>query len=168
MALTAFTGTVSASTLNANFDDKTAAIAAANAAGQKDQTVTCIKQALAAGDLVANRSYAWTQQDDATVQILYAGGTVAGAGVTLTVTLTVDNSDTRFLVDNTCTATVTSSGAGYVDTRSGTQTDFRTVTGFRMRLLKGVRYRLTLSTSGGAGVTDAVGGVQLRSVRRTG
>ena len=122
---------------------------------------------LAAATVLSARSHAWTQQDDMEVRVLYAYGTFAGAGVTLTATLTVDNGDTRFLVDNTCTATLTSVGAGDDDTRIYTQTDFRTVTGKRMKLLKGVRYRLTASATVGT-VTDVTAGVQLRSVRRTG
>lgn len=165
MSLTPFTGTTSASTLNSNFDDATSTLTTNAKAGQKDQNVTVYSISMVAATALSLRTTAWTQSDDMEVRVIYARGTADAAARTLTVTLTVDNGDTAFLNDNTVSYSVTSSGAGAFDTRTAVQGDYRTTSGTRIRLLKGVRYRLTISTDAGT-YTDVIGCVQLRTVRR--
>lgn len=166
MSLTPFTGTTSASVLNANFDDKTATLTANAKAGQKDQTVYVYASSLVAATALSLRTVAWTPVDDMEVRVVLGRGTADAGSRTLTVTLEVDNGDTAFLNDTTVSLTVTSSGAGAFDTRTGgTQGDYRTTSGTRLRLLKGVRYRLTMSTDAGTW-TDAEACVQLRTFRR--
>lgn len=166
MSLTPFTGTVSAATLNANFDDATTTLVANAKLGQKDQAQDVYVASLVAGTVLSLRTFAWTQRDDAELRVIFAHGTADAGSRTLTLTLTVDNGDTAFLDDETITLTVTSSGAGAFDTRTAGDGDYRTTSGTRVRLLSGVRYRLTIATDAGTW-TDAVGVVQLRSVRRT-
>lgn len=165
MSLTPFTGTTSAATLNANFDDARATLTANAKLGQKDQTRSVYVASLVAATALSLRTFAWTQPDDMELRIVCAGGTADAAARTLTVTLTVDNGDTAFLNDLTVSYSVTSSGAGAFDTRTAVQGDYRTTSGSRIRLLKDVRYRLTMSTDAGTW-TNARAHVQPRTVRR--
>lgn len=164
MALVTLNGTIEASELLNNYDDLTSTLAANAILGQCDQTIFVFVRSLVAATPLSQRTVAFTPQDDAEVRICYGYGTADAAGRLLTVTLAVDNGDATYLGDNTVTATVTSAGAGITHTRP-TLTDLRTTTGTRIRLKKGVRYRLTVSTDAGT-YTDACAGVQLRTVRR--
>ena len=164
MALVTLNGTVEASELLNNYDDLTSTLAANAILGQCDQTIFAFVRSLAAATALSLRTVAFTLQDDAEVRILYGYGTADAGSRLLTVTLAVDNGDSTYLVDHTLTATVTSAGAGITHTRP-TLTDLRTTTGTRVRLKKGVRYRITVSTDAGT-YTDVCAGVQLRTVRR--
>jgi hypothetical protein len=165
MALTLFTGSVSLTTLRSNFDDKTSTVLSNSRVGAKDQTRVFRIPTLVAATALSLRTIAWTQQDDQELRIIYGTGAADAGSRTLTVTLSVDNGDTVFLVDNTVSVSVTSSGAATFDTRTAGSGDYRTTSGTRLRLAKGVRYRLTASTDAGTW-TAATIGAQLRSVRR--
>lgn len=175
MPLTPFTGVVSASVLNDNFDLQTAQLTTNSAAGQKDQLIFVWLASLTSATALSLRTVAWTQQDDAELRIVMARGTADAAGRNMTATLTVDGGvtggvagtgDDTFLVDNTISATTaTSVGAGAVDSRPS-ESDYRTTTGTRLRLLKGVRYRLTMVCNTAGTFTDAEAIVQCRSLRR--
>lgn len=165
MALTAFTGTTSAATLNSNFDDKTTTIATQMQAGQKDQTVELRLTTLASTDELRGRSRAWVQADHAQLRIAYLRATDSGgAARSVTFTLTVDNSDDDYLVEFPVSITVTTI-VGTVDSRASSATDYRTGVPW-LRLVKGVRYRLTLSVASGTVTGPVYAGVQLRSRRR--
>lgn len=164
MALITLNGTVEASDLLNNYDDLTSTLAANAILGQCDQPIFVFVRSLAAATALSLRTVAFALQDDAEVRICYGYGTADAIGRLLTVTLAVDNGDATYLVNNTITATVTSAGAGLTHTRP-TLTDLTDTAGTRVRLKKGVRYRLTVSTDAGT-YTDAVGGIVLRSVRR--
>lgn len=168
MALTTLTGTVSASALNNNADDKTSALSSQATAGQKDYQETLRVETLVAATVVALRTHTFTPQDDCEVRMMFANGSADAGSRTMTVTLTVTSGTTylhtKFLVDNTITASVTSAGAGATDTRP-TSLDLRTTTGTRIRLKKGVRYTLTVSTDAGT-YTGVCAGLQLRTIRR--
>jgi hypothetical protein len=161
VALTAFTSPITLSQLRANFDDATATQLTNMRAGAKDQTISLRLASLASGADLSLRSTAWTQQDDAELRILMARVTDTAARA-IGVALTVENGDTLFLVDHTISDSFNTAN-GTVDER----TDYRTTTGTRVRLLKGVRYRLAFTnTSGGSVGGPLQACVQLRSVRR--
>lgn len=167
MALTPFTGTVSATTLNSNFSDAVAQLTTNSVAGRKDQPITVFVPSLTNATALSLRCIDFTPQDDMEARIVFARGTADAAARTLTVYLTVENGDTTFLVDNTITQTVTSSGAGAFDTRTAGGGDYRTTTGVRFRALKGVTMRLTIECTSVAGTwTNAMGVLQLRTIRR--
>ena len=166
MALTPFgVGTITTTALRANFDDKTTALLTNARAGAKSQIVSVHVETLVAATVLSARTLAWTQADDQELRIIWARGSADAANRTISVTLTVDHGDTVFLVDQTVTASVTSAGAGVVDTRTAASGDYRTTTGTRLRLLRGVRYRLTLATDAGT-YTSAEAGLQLVTLRR--
>lgn len=156
-------GTITASALRTDFDQHRSTLATNARAGRKDQTRVLRIAAMTSATDLSLRSYAWTQADDHELRILYGRGTTDGAA-TLTVTLAVENGDDTFLAEQTVTAAVTAGGASTVDTRP-TATDYRTTTGTRLRLLKGVRYRLSVAVSA-ANWSAITIGAQVRSVRR--
>ncbi len=164
MALVAFTSTVTAATLRANFDDATTQLTTNSIAGRKDQTRYLWVSGLAVATALNARTYAWTQTDDAEVRVFFVRVTDGAIAATVTGTLTQDEGATEFLLDNTISIDVVAAN-GIVDSRSSSEDDFRTTTGPRFRLKKGVRYRLTLSTVA-ATVDLAIAGLQLRSLRR--
>lgn len=164
MALVTLDGTIEASELLNNYDDLTSTLAANAILGQCDQPIFVFVRSMTSATVVSLRTVAFTLQDDAEVRICYGYGTADAGSRLLTVALEVDSSDATYLVNHTITATVTSAGAGLTHTRP-TLTDLTDTTGTRVRLKKGVRYRLTISTDAGT-YTDVVGGIVLRSVRR--
>lgn len=153
-------GTITATALRTDFDQHRATLKTNAIAGRKDQTRIWRVATMTSATDLSLRSFAWTQYDDQELRIVMARGTAGGAGV-LTVTLAVENGDDTFLAEQTVTATATAGGAGTVDGR----TDYRTTTGVRLRLLKGVRYRLSASVTA-ATWTNVMLAAQVRSIRR--
>lgn len=151
MALVAFTSTITAATLRANFDDARAQLLANSTVGAKDYEIALMKPIFQIGATTMS----WTQIDDAEVRGIYlnklaSAGTVVGA-------LTQTQGDTDFLLNTTQQI----SGAAAA---SRTYTDLRTTTGTRIRLKKGAQYSLTVTTS--VASTFATFGVQLRTLPR--
>lgn len=167
MALTPFTGTVTAATLRANFDDHRAQLLTNSIAGRKDQTRYIRLATLVEPTTVLSaRTLAWRQVDDQEVRCFFVRVTDdATFGHTVTGTLTIDDGTTLYLVDNTISVSVVTIN-GTVDSRSASQYDYRTPTGTRFRLKKGVRYRMTLSITAATTAGVTILGLQLRSVRR--
>lgn len=165
MALTPSTGTITLAALRANLDDKTAALLTQARAGAKDQMRALFIGTLTTSTPLSQRSRVWTQQDDQELRLIFGRGTADAASRTLTVALEVANGDGVFLLDRTIAVTVTSNGAGAFDTRTASSGDYRTTTGERHRLLRGVTYRLSVETDAGTW-TNLSTGVQLRSLRR--
>jgi hypothetical protein len=160
MSLTAFTGTVSAATLNANFDDKTSTLTTQALEGQVDQSVNHRVVGLDSSTALALRVLDFTAPDDLEARVLRLEVTDTGTGATVTATLTESDGANITMVGGPYTISV----AGINGTARDTL-DCRTVTaGYRMRLVRGVRYRLTLSST--AAVTSATASLQLRSRRR--
>jgi hypothetical protein len=154
-------GTVTATALRTDFDQHRATLKANARVGRKDQTrVMTPLSTLTSSLALSLRSYAWTQQDDQELRVLMIRGTTDGAA-TITLTLTVENDDETFLVDQAVTVSAVAGGAGTVDGRA----DYRTTTGDRLRLLKGVRYRLTVAVTA-ANWTAVSMCCQVRSIRR--
>jgi hypothetical protein len=162
MALTPFTSTIAASTFNSNFDDKLAALAAANAEGRKDTVIVYYLQSLDAAADLRDRSIAWTAPDDAQIRIAFAR--VRDSGVReLTMTLTVEGGDEDYLNGETVSVVIATAN-GTVDTRTAGSLNY---TSSWLQVRKGVRYRLTLANS----ATGLIGGplrsgVQVRTRRR--
>lgn len=157
MSLVAFTGTVNANTLIDNFDDKTATLLANAQGGKKDQTISLSKKSLT----TTEHYVTWTQQDDMELRVIGVSTTDGTGGRTVTATLSVYGGNDDFLLENTISVTVTSNGT----TAHGTRSDYRTVTGTRLRLLKGVKYKLGMVQSAGTS-TESNCYVQLRTRRR--
>jgi len=163
MALVPFTGTISASVLNANFDDATATLTALAKVGQKDQFINLRVELLGSGTALVARSLTFTPQDDMELRIIALRAIDGTATRVITMTLTVENGDDDFLIDQTVSTTVTT-----VVGTATSRVDFRTTTNPRIKLLKGVPYTLTLSSNTAGTTTSAEAGVQLRTRRRPG
>lgn len=163
MALTPFTGTVTQAALRSNFDDKTTTLTNNAVAGQGDHVVTVMRLTLGAADDISLRCVDFTPVDDyevRTLRLTLQDGTASRA---VTGTLTVTDGDTAFLLDKTISLT----GTTVIGT-SHTNLDLRTVTGDRLRVLKGVPYRLTIGQPSAGPVTRAQLSLVLRSRRRAG
>lgn len=159
-------GTITAADLNTNFDAQTATILTQAGQGQKDQTIELRLDTLADTDDASARSVAFVVPDDLEDRTIFLRVTDGTAGRVITGTLTVDNGDTTYLVDNTVSLSVTTVN-GTVDSRP-TSLDLTDNTGTVLRLLSGVRYRLTMAnTSAGTTVSGPlILAMQLRSFRR--
>lgn len=163
-------GDITADDLNDEFDAQTATINAQAVEGQKDCPVILRLESLASGEPEGVRSYAWTQQDDQQDRIFWFRVTDTGARA-VSASLTVDganedNGNARFMTDNVVSIDLTTIN-GIVDSRDTYQDDFRDPEGTPFRLLKGIRYRLTVENESGGTVTGPLEcGTQLRSVRR--
>ena len=160
MALVPFTGTVTQATLRANFDDKTSTLTTNAQAGKTDHVVYVQRLALNTTDDISVRCVDFTPVDDYELR-LRLGDTVASRTVTATVTVT--DGDTTFLLDKTISVTGTT-----IIGVSNAYLDLRTVTGNRLRLLKGVPYRLTIGAPSAGPLTSAMASIVLRSLRRPG
>jgi|GEM_PF-3283393 len=163
MALVAISSAFTATELRANFDDATALLLTNARAGAKDRHIFFRTAALVSGSDVSLRSTAWTQQDDQEVRMMSIGVT-AGSVFTIGATLTVDNGDTLFLVDQTIS--ISHATVNGTNNSRPTSLDLRTTTGTRIRLVKGVRYRLALTNTSGSNTTVCQVTLQMRSVRR--
>lgn len=161
MALTTFSGVVSPSVLNSNFDDKTASLTTNAKAGQKDWQVNVEKETLSTADDVSLRSVEIVPQDDFEVRVLGLSVYDAGASLVATLTLTSPDDD-DYLLERSLTVSATTAAGSHVHAR----TDLRTSTGDRVFLLRGVRYRLTLDESTAGAIGRAYGFVLLRARRR--
>lgn len=144
--------------LRTDFDATRATVDADKRIGRKIQTRYIRRDTLAAATALSLRTFAWTQTDDQELLVAWLRVTDAAGGPVVTLTLAVDGADaepslSRFLVDTTVSLSVTSI-AGTVDSRP-TSLDMRPVTGMRVRLKQGVRYRMTLSSTGNVGVVVA-------------
>ncbi len=161
MALVPFTSTVTAATLNANFDDARAAMTANAILGQVDACVFH-KSLLLDSDGSAVKDFVdFVPEDDYEIRVLRVFAEDAVASQVVTASVTVANGDTTFLCDQTVTAAVTTTAGGIVQNT----TDLRTVTAVRVRLLKGVPYRLKLARDTGI-ISDARAELLLRTIRR--
>lgn len=163
MALTPFTGTVTQAALRSNFDDKTSTLTNNAKAGQTDHVVAVTRLALGAADDISLRCVDFTPVDDYEVRVLRLTLEDGTASRTVAATVTVTDGDATFVLDKTISVT----GTTVVGT-SHANLDLRTVTGDRLRLLKGVPYRLTIGLPSAGPVTRAQASLVLRSRRRVG
>lgn len=163
MALTPFTGTVTQTALRNNFDDKTTTLTNNAVAGQSDHVVSVTRLALAIADDISLRCVDFTPADDYELRVLRLTLEDGTAGRTVAATVTVTDGDTTFLLDKTVSIT----GTTIIGTAHA-NLDLRTTTGDRLRLLKGVPYRLTIGAPSAGPITRAQASLVLRSRRRTG
>lgn len=156
-------GTVSISQLRTDFDSLTTTIATNATGGGKDHNHTLRLAALTDVTALSARSLAWTPQDDQELRLIGLRITDGTAGRSVAMSLTVDNGDSSFLLGYSVTASVTTV-IGTADSRQ----DWRTTTGNRLRLLKGVRYRLALVNNTPATTITGplLAWVQTRCIRR--
>lgn len=163
MALVPFTGTVTEATLRSNFDDKTLTLSTNAQAGKTDHVVYVFRDALNTTDDISLRCVDFTPVDDYELRVLRLRLVDTVASRTVTATVTVTDGDTTFLLDQTISVTGTT-----INGTSNANLDLRSVTGTRIRLLKGVPYRLTIGTPSAGPLTAAQASVVLRSLRRAG
>lgn len=163
MALTPFTGTVTQAALRNNFDDKTTTLTNNALAGQADHVVFVMRRSLATTDGISLRCVDFTPVDDYEIRVLRLTLEDGTAGRTVTTAVTVADGDATFLLDKTVSLT----GTTVIGTTHA-NLDLRTTTGDRLRLLKGVPYRLIIGAPSAGPVTRAQASLVLRSRRRTG
>lgn len=144
MSLTPFTGTVAASRLRENFDDKTTRIDAVAAVGQVDTPAFVRKASLAAADDESLRSVYFTAPDDMEVRVLRVLAAHTAGGITVTASITEANDLLDYTMGAVCEQSVTS-----INGTAQATLDLRTTTGRRIMLLRGVRYRVTIAAAGG-------------------
>lgn len=163
MALVPFTGAITQATLRANFDDKTSTLTTNALDGQKDHVIFVTKLALDTLDDISTRCVDFTPVDDYELRVLRLTVQDTVAGRSLSGSIVVADGDDTFLLGNTVIATATTT-VGTVNT----SIDYRTTTGTRLRLLKGVPYRLVINAPSAGPVTRAQLTAVLRSRRRAG
>jgi hypothetical protein len=154
-------GTVTQTALRTDFDALTTSLSSNTLLGQEDFPLTLRVASLAVAMDVSLRSVDFTAPDDLELRVLRILVTHTAAVGDVTATLTVTDGDTAYLLDQTISISVASlSGTAQasLDCRTTTQAK-------RLRLLRGVRYRLTLSTAATVDVGQAT--LLLRSRRRT-
>ena len=161
MTLVAFTGTTSASVLNANFDDKTSTLTTNAKAGQKDQFINLLVFALGSATDLSARSMLFTPQDDLEVRIISVKATDATASRTITLTLEHSSGNVKFTGGASRTAAVVT-----IIGSATTRTSFISTSADRFCLLRGVTYRLSVASNTAGATTSVQVGVQLRSKRR--
>lgn len=161
MSLTPFTGVVDADVLDANFDDKTAALTAQSIAGRKDFVVFHRVGALGVATDPLVRSQSFVVGDDFEVRVLRVRAQSGTAGVAVTARLEAADGDTDLLIGQAFSVSVTTivgTAQASLDCRDTTQVR-------RVNLLRGGRYRIVLEAAAGATVVGQVS-VVLRSRRR--
>jgi hypothetical protein len=154
-------GTVTQTALRTDFDALTLSLSSNTLLGQEDFPLTLRVASLAVAMDVSLRSVDFTAPDDLELRVLRVLVTHTAAVGNVTATLTVTDGDTAYLLDQTITIQV----ASIIGTAQETL-DCRTTTqARRLRLMRGVRYRLTLSTAATVDVGQAT--LLLRTRRRT-
>lgn len=154
-------GTVTQAALRTDFDALTASLTTDALAGQADFPIALRVASLAVAMDVSLRSIDFTAPDDLELRVVRVLVTHTAAVGDVTATLTVTDGDTAYLLDQTITVSVAS-----VNGTAQASLDCRTTTqAKRLRLLRGVRYRLTLSTAATVDVGQAT--LVLRTRRRT-
>jgi len=154
-------GTVTQTALRTDFDALTLSLSSNTLLGQEDFPLTLRVASLAVAMDVSLRSVDFTAPDDLELRVLRVLVTHTAAVGNVTATLTVTDGDTAYLLDQTISVSVASlngTAQASLDCRTTTQAK-------RLRLLRGVRYRLTLSTAATVDVGQAT--LLLRSRRRT-
>ena len=154
-------GTVTQTALRTDFDALTTSLSSNTLLGQEDFPLTLRVASLAVAMDVSLRSVDFTSPDDLELRVLRVLVTHTAAVGNVTATLTVTDGDTAYLLDQTISVSVASlngTAQASLDCRTTTQAK-------RLRLLRGVRYRLTLSTAATVDVGQAT--LLLRTRRRT-
>lgn len=154
-------GTVTQTALRTDFDAQTANFTSDALFGQETATMLLRVASLTSVMDVSVRSFDFTAPDDVELRILRVMVTHTAAVGNVTATLTVTDGDTTYLLDQTISiavASVNGTAHGVLDMRTTTQAK-------RLRLLRGVRYRLTLSTVATVDVAQAM--LMIKTRRRT-
>lgn len=154
-------GIIDRDELRENFDALTPTLSTQAQAGQKDFVIPLTHPILKETTPAAERSVDFTAPDDLEIRALRVSLTETSAGGVVTVTLTQADGDAAYLLNHTISVSATC----VVGTVHATS-DYRTTTGaVRLRLLRGVKYRLTAVMVGATGPQMSAALV-LRSRRR--
>lgn len=159
--MTISTGLIDADDIQAEYFTQVTALQSQALRGQKDFVVPLMVPALVTSTALAARIVDFTAPDDLELRTLRCSVTSGTASIVVTAALTVTDGDTTYLLDNTVSVSVTSvvgTAHGNVDARATTNP-------IRVRLLRGVRYRLSIS-SPSATATNVSAALVLRTRRR--
>lgn len=154
------TGLIDADDIQSEYFTLTTALNNQALLGENDFCIPLQVQALTNATTVPASSVDFTAPDDLELRTLRLS-TTGVVGPTVTATLTVTDGDSSYLLDHTVSVSVVSiagTAHGNLDARSTTQA-------VRVRLLRGVRYRLAV-TSNSATATAVSAAVVLRTRRR--
>jgi hypothetical protein len=169
MTLTTLTGTTSHTDLNNNFSDKLAAIRAVNdisSVGKTfDKMLDC--DALSSATLAGLRQITFTPEDDYELIGAMLRVTSGTASITITASIKAILPDTeeevpKYLSGDTFSMSLTT----IVGTNEATRVDKTSVTAKKLYLIKGITYRLILTSSSATAVTRAYAKLILRVRRR--
>lgn len=164
MSLVTLSGTISAADLNTNFDDKVANLTAQAASDSKFHEIENEVLDLTSGPVAGSNIYDFTCPDD--MELWVVGLSVWNPDATsrtITMTLTQVDGVTKYLLDQTVSVSVTATSATEFNATRG---DYRTNSGTKIWLVKGITYRLTFTSSSGSAVDRAYGFVLARPRRR--
>lgn len=155
-------GLIENTALIADFDARTSSLSAQASLDSYGDWPVLVR---AAGSAMTNhaslRRIDFTPPDDFELRALRVLCLHTATGRTVTASLTVADGDSSFLLDHTISQAVAS-----INGTANATLDCRTTTGaIRVKLLRGVRYRLALETTGAVSSAQAV--LLLRSTRRT-
>jgi len=153
-------GLISENDIHDEYDNIIVALNTQSTLGDNDFCIPLNVPALTTSTTVPASSVDFTAPDDLEFRTLRLS-TTGVVGPTVTATLTVTDGDSSFLLDHTVSVPVVSiagTAHGNVDARSTTQA-------IRVRLLRGVRYRLAV-TSNSATATAVSAALVLRTRRR--
>lgn len=155
-------GVILAADLISNLDALTTTLTAQARNGQKDFNVPLTHAALLTTTPEPARVVDFTAPDDLELRAIRVSATSTAAGQTVTIALTQTDGDNAYLLDFLPTITVTT----VVGTAHATL-DLRTTTqAIRLRLLRGVQYRMTATTSAAANAPQVSAALVLRTRRR--
>lgn len=167
--MTISAGVISKAELDTEFAANTAALTANALAGAKDWQVDIDVTGLAQGTAAAARQVDWTAPDDCELRVLGVssfGNGAAGSTVTLALTCidVLEQAVTDALLGKTVATSHTSAVSATTETTS--RQDYSSVSGERHFLLKGLTYRLTLTSTHATALARAFGSMLLRGRRR--
>ncbi len=169
MTLTTLTGTTSHTALNNNFSDKLDSIKAVNnisSSGKTfDKMLDC--DALSSTTLVGLRQITFTPEDDYELIGAILRVTSGTASITITAVLRAILPDTeeeisKYMSSDTFSMSLTT----IVGTNEATRVDKTSTTAKKLYLIKGITYRLILTSSSATAVTRAYAKLILRVRRR--
>lgn len=181
MTLVTLSGVISAANVNTNFNDKLSALNSVNQASASPKSfsydirnVRASGTGLLAATDVGFRCKEFTPPDDlylTTIGLSFVNGTAVSRTITLTLDVYYDTTDTSYTADkieslqrylSNQTVTVSATGASAATEYTAT----RYTPTVPIVLVKGVMYRMTLSSSSATAIASAYGCVYAKQLRR--
>lgn len=155
-------GLVEKTELDTDFDALTTDISDAMADGYSDHVVWSYVHELLSGTALARRVVDFTAPDDCELRCMRLALTCSTTGRLVTFTLTQSEGDTAYLLDLAFSVSLSSiNGTNYASLDCRTTTQAR-----RIKLARGVRYRLTLTCDQATTGPEVTAALVLRMRRR--